>query len=530
MNRSLSIAAAALLIALVPAGAARADDFYVADDAHGACSQPSPCNLSAAIALSDLTPATADTIHVDGPLDWLGTVDLSHSPIDLEGSGQNDGGTHLTGDVIRVGNGSTLAHVRVNPTGAAGIELFGAATLRDADVRTLFNAVAATPAVSASPVIENSSISVVPHYERYSSGVTALGTRTDPSVVVRGTTITAETGINAGNTPVTVQRSRIVADSGLALSDGWSWVEDSVIKTTSAGIVAEPHGNVWVLGSTIVSVGSGAGIETTSSGVPTLVEDSIVRGYKPDLRNYGPDGTLVARGSDYVTSSGTITDGGGNLSADPQFADPAHGDYRLTAGSPLIDAGVDNHIDKLGDTDITGAARVADGNGDGTALVDLGAYEYFPSSKPIDTHTLPPQDPQPPAGQDPQPPVGQDPQPPTDQPGDQAPQPPTGQTPPPAGPRRPAPKPLSLALAGSRLVVEGNAVAFSVRCTAACSVRATLSGKGRTLGSVRGAGGPLRIRLSRSALAFIAKRHVHRVTLSVVSGAATATRSYRLVA
>jgi hypothetical protein len=67
-----------------------------------------------------------------------------------------------------------------------------------------------------------------------------------------------------------------------------------------------------------------------------------------------------------------------NLSADPHFVAPAAPtpDYRLTADSPAIDAG-DNGV-VAEPSDLGGSARVADGNGDGAAVIDLGVYEAPP--------------------------------------------------------------------------------------------------------------------------------------------------------
>ena len=94
--------------------------------------------------------------------------------------------------------------------------------------------------------------------------------------------------------------------------------------------------------------------------------------------------------------------GPGNIDADPLFVDPGYwddagtpddtsddtfipGDYHLLPGSPCIDAGtndVDNpdtpEIETLPDRDIAGVPRVIDGDLDGTATVDIGAYEYLP--------------------------------------------------------------------------------------------------------------------------------------------------------
>ncbi len=68
-------------------------------------------------------------------------------------------------------------------------------------------------------------------------------------------------------------------------------------------------------------------------------------------------------------------DGGGNIIGDdPMFADTLNGDYSLADGSPCIDAGMPD-----GDyppTDILGNVRVWDGDGDGIATIDIGAFEY----------------------------------------------------------------------------------------------------------------------------------------------------------
>jgi M6 family metalloprotease-like protein len=78
--------------------------------------------------------------------------------------------------------------------------------------------------------------------------------------------------------------------------------------------------------------------------------------------------------------------GTGNMNADPLFM--GTDDFRLQANSPCIDAGNNNlvpaditDIDDDGNTtepipfDIAGNPRIADGNGDGVAVVDMGAYE-----------------------------------------------------------------------------------------------------------------------------------------------------------
>jgi parallel beta-helix repeat protein len=67
----------------------------------------------------------------------------------------------------------------------------------------------------------------------------------------------------------------------------------------------------------------------------------------------------------------------GNISADPLFLSAA--DFHIQWGSPVVDAG-NNSTPNLPATDFDGNPRVVDGNGDGIAVVDLGAYELAPTT------------------------------------------------------------------------------------------------------------------------------------------------------
>src|SRR5699024_6070064 len=79
-------------------------------------------------------------------------------------------------------------------------------------------------------------------------------------------------------------------------------------------------------------------------------------------------------GDDWNSDFGT--DGGGNIDADPLFADPFGGDYALQACSPAIDAGSNSHYVDL-DEDTKGLAVNRRGDGfDNGGLIDMGAYEF----------------------------------------------------------------------------------------------------------------------------------------------------------
>lgn len=64
----------------------------------------------------------------------------------------------------------------------------------------------------------------------------------------------------------------------------------------------------------------------------------------------------------------------GNLSVDPQFVNPATGNFNLQPSSPAIDAGSNSALN-LPQFDLAKNPRILDGNNDCVSTVDLGVYE-----------------------------------------------------------------------------------------------------------------------------------------------------------
>jgi hypothetical protein len=101
-------------------------------------------------------------------------------------------------------------------------------------------------------------------------------------------------------------------------------------------------------------------------GARVIVEYSNVQG--------GRDGAYAPGCGEWGYKMETCID------LDPDFLDPANMDFRLRPDSWCVDAGTN---EQAGDFDILGNPRIADGDGNDIAVVDMGAYEVVPSEVPV---------------------------------------------------------------------------------------------------------------------------------------------------
>jgi Carboxypeptidase regulatory-like domain len=164
----------------------------------------------------------------------------------------------------------------------------------------------------------------------------------------------------------------IAAYGALTLSDSATFVDimnSTIAGNTSGGVLAS--GAKYILISNIFP-----------NGLKMGVRNSVIWGDGGfDLEFPIFDHILQSTATVEVsfTDLGSVggpwnyIDGGSNIKADPLFADALSGDFHLTHASPCIDAGTNEGAPL---SDLEGHARPIDGNGDGVAVTDMGAYEY----------------------------------------------------------------------------------------------------------------------------------------------------------
>ena len=269
----------------------------------------------------------------------------------------------------------------------------------------------------SSPLIQGNTISR--NYVYGCSGGFGLGIYVggDSAAELIGNVITENSGFaNGGGVTLfaagrAVLRSNVIArnvTSGFSpcTSGGGIWMvnfsQATIVNNLVVGNIAGCGGGFYWGGSTGVTTfvnntfadndaAEGSAIDVSGGDDRHVIANNVIIGKAGQTafycRNSSSTPSPVVNTSDVWTNQGFAFGGTcldqtglrGNISADPlfvrnAFADVA-GDYHLQMGSPAIDAG-DNTTAQMAAADLDGSARVADGNGDGDARVDMGAYEY----------------------------------------------------------------------------------------------------------------------------------------------------------
>lgn len=210
--------------------------------------------------------------------------------------------------------------------------------------------------------------------------------------------------VDLKNNPVELRRSMIldpdqsaVGTSGSDITIDTSVVESGDYSPIQAINTSASELDIEITDSTIFATGNPTKPAITATVQPAMgnagidmdIDNSIIRGFMKNWQATSPaaqsgigdvhirvehsnmeaQGTNAGDGTTYLAPS--------NIDADPMFA--GEGDYRLTAGSPSIDKG---DPDSGPGIDLAGSPWPIDGNGDGTAIRDQGAYEFQPPKGP----------------------------------------------------------------------------------------------------------------------------------------------------
>lgn len=371
--------------------------------------------LQEAIDLAATTPAARDTIRMSAGNFTQNVVAGATNPVDIVGAGRERDGTVLFSSdrspILDIRSpGSTVSNLRVEverrPGDAeTGLALRGEGVVADeitvAGDPTLFNAIGVLMAPRA--ILRNSSVQV----PNSSSAITAEANTLIEDVPATGGTMIRTFG---SGPPVVVRRLRssgpssygIFAEAGVNVSDSLIRLFNAnsigllSISSPGQGVVITAN-HVTVIGTGGLLFGDGIGASASANGAPAVVEvrDSLFHGLRADLQVFstsaGAARVFISHSNfdpmkvdDSGSGDAEIIAGAGNLLADPGFVNSAAADYRLRPDSPLVDRGFPGEGST---TDVDGQPRPADGNGDGTAVRDIGAFEYQrpPPSTPTQT-------------------------------------------------------------------------------------------------------------------------------------------------
>lgn len=118
---------------------------------------------------------------------------------------------------------------------------------------------------------------------------------------------------------------------------------------------------------------SGGAIYNEDSASP-VVTNCILWDDSPN-EIYNVTGTSCSPAVTYSTIEGGFS-GSHNLSSNPRLLDPANGNFHLSFDSPAVDSGNDAALPAGITTDLEGDERFVDGDGNGSATIDRGSFEF----------------------------------------------------------------------------------------------------------------------------------------------------------
>lgn len=413
--RALALSLTTFAAVAAAPSVATAATLCVGDTACVAAGGMAKASIQVALTAAGTTPE-ADTVRI-GPGTFMGNLEYSAaSPVTIVGAGRDQ--TFLRQSVIGrpnylralklespVGTANIVSDlsVELSGAGARGLELSNGATARRIDVIGAPQHAFGLIGTGSTSTAEDVAI------ELKGDGNTGAFLGSDHSLLQRAT-ISAETGVYTSGG---LSSSSVTALRGLRITPGRTGIDVAGGVTNAESVVVDVRGvpdarGLWVesqqgyakrrlVGRHLTVVGSpgfgeARGLLVESADAQKFAQfelsESLVVGFSTAVELKSSSGgwaTGILRNSYHgAFVHNNKPNGQGGLSdiapiqlyGDVGFNDPAHGDFSLRASSPMVDAGsTDPFFDLDSPFDVTGASRVVDGNGDGTARRDVGAFE-----------------------------------------------------------------------------------------------------------------------------------------------------------
>ncbi len=412
MARRLLVLTAALFTLSAPSASAATICVYP-----GSGCDESWLSLQDAIDSAAVNPAARDTIKINPGPALVEDVDVGPTNlVDIVGPGRDPGGTVLRSsssdyalDIQSPGSTVSGLRVIVGPQVGGfegGLALSGAGATADGITVTGESGIDQATGVQlrTNAILRNSLV------ELPSTGNANYAIRAEESTLIEDVSAAGDAMVRAldPGPPVVVRRLRSSSRStiGVTVSGAGSVeVSDSLIRlsggTSGAGLMAETNSggspsivarHMTIVGTsdpTAAGVGASAGGFNAGRTATVDVRDSIFHGLSTDLEVEGLAGGAArilidhskydpARVADTSPGDAQVVAGASNLLVNPGFVDAA-ANFRLRSDSALIDRGFPG----AGSTaDLDGSPRPNDGNGDGVAVRDIGAFEFQRSSAP----------------------------------------------------------------------------------------------------------------------------------------------------